>query len=157
MEKRQTRKLRKIQQATQSLQFGQDSTANSTTSYMWDAVADTASQPRGRDHASTAPCWPALSRKEEDCVDVLPPVGNVEIVTVVEAFGDIDDIVADAVVVVNVRVLMPVDVDDVIVVVRPPAHLEAPIQVSYSFGGAKMPAPPKEQPRRGLEVSPCLV
>lgn len=95
-------------------------------------------------------------------VDVFEPVTvNVASFANVEEFvavDDIDEIVVDAiVVVVSVIVLIPIEIDDVNVLVKPPAHLEEPVQVSYNFRGANMPAPPKEQPRIGLEVSPCLV
>merc|ERR1719336_233523 len=167
----QTRKLHKIKQVIQALHCAQCS-AIPKWFYMSDATADTASKPRERSHAGTAPCRPAAGRKDEGCVDVLAP-RSVDVVIIAElgcvdvlaavvvnvasiakvvgflAVSEVDDIVVDAVVVVSVCVLMPVEVDDVIVVVKPPAHLEAPVQVSYNFRGAKMPAPPKEQSRIG--------
>lgn len=77
--------------------------------------------------------------------------------TVVDTVVDVVvDTVVDTVVEVCVYVLAPVEVDEVIVVVNPPPHRDAPVQVSYNLRGAKMPAPPNEQPSRGLEVSPCL-
>jgi len=61
------------------------------------------------------------------------------------------------VVVVLVRVVsVEVRVLEVAVVVVAAAHADAPVQALKSFVGAKMAAPPKEQPRTGSDVSPCL-
>merc|ERR1740121_1767713 len=54
-------------------------------------------------------------------------------------------------------VRVKVNVVEVMVVVVGSAQSEAPVQASKIFGDTNMAAPPKEQSRRGFEVSRCLL